>query len=362
MIDPLLKIGPHVTALPIVHGSGDFAWEVRRLMLNHAFDCVAVPLPASFQSAVETAVVQLPTPSVVVQRDLVDFDTGWQPADSFSSEFGEDSEEEIDFDDSDQEQGVSFVPIDPCQPVIAALRTAIGDHLPRRFIDLETSRYQPYSRVLPDAYALKKLPIERFAAAVLPHIEPAHHSQWQGRIRYMAWQLRELSVDFKNILFVCSILDWPWIRQAFHDRKLASPESENVSAVEHYQVHPNSLYFMLGELPFITGLYETARSELEDDANLSIDGVKELLITAREAYKADYKSRARKITPKLLAQCLKYTRNLTLIDHRFTPQLTTIITAAQQVAGDGYALHVLEQAKQYSFGNELGLPEAPDFN
>ena len=69
MIDELLEIGPHVTALPVVHGSGDFAWEVRRLMMKHSYDCLAVALPPSFQQATEEAILQLPTPSIVIQRD-----------------------------------------------------------------------------------------------------------------------------------------------------------------------------------------------------------------------------------------------------------------------------------------------------
>ena len=52
-----------------------------------------------------------------------------------------------------------------------------------------------------------------------------------------------------------------------------------------YQPDQRTLLFLLGELPFITGLYERARAELEDDENLSIDGVKELLLTAREDYR-----------------------------------------------------------------------------
>jgi hypothetical protein len=38
-----------------------------------------------------------------------------------------------------------------------------------------------------------------------------------------------------------------------------------------------------------------------------------------------------------LRQCLKYIRNLTLFEKRFTPDLYTI-TAAKQTAGDQYAL------------------------
>ena len=64
--------------------------------------------------------------------------------------------------------------------------------------------------------------------------------------------------------------------------------------------------------------YEKARRELDDDENLSIDGVKELLLTSREAYLADFKGRARKITPLLLSQCLRYIRNLSLIESRMT--------------------------------------------
>ncbi|MCP4513356.1 MAG: hypothetical protein GY826_43940, partial [Fuerstiella sp.] len=68
-ISDVLKLGNRVTVLPVVHGSGDFAVEVRRLMLSHSFDCVAVPLPPSFRIEVETAAQWLPNVSVVLQRD-----------------------------------------------------------------------------------------------------------------------------------------------------------------------------------------------------------------------------------------------------------------------------------------------------
>ena len=352
MINSLLEIGPHVTALPVVHGSGDFAWEIRRLMMKHSYDCLAVALPASFQNAVESAILHLPTPSIVVQRDQSFLaPTDFSPQDEFSESQGADADE-------DQEPGVSYVPIDPCQSVIAAIRTAMGDRIDRHFVDLETSRFAPHSRVMPDAFALKRMSLEKYAAAVLPFVEPGETPQWRARIDHMAWQLRELSVDYKKILFVTSVLDWPWVRDSFNNKQLACPSHEPVPDTEHYQVTKETLYFLLGELPFITNLYEQAREELSDDEHLGIDGVKELLIGARQRYTQEYKSRARKITPSLLAKCLKYTRNLTLIDHGFTPQLPTIVTAAQQVAGDGYAINVLELAKEFDYSRDLDLSTA----
>ena len=50
MLSEFLRISPRISVLPIIHGSGDFAVEVRRVMLSTNFDCLAVPLPPSFQA------------------------------------------------------------------------------------------------------------------------------------------------------------------------------------------------------------------------------------------------------------------------------------------------------------------------
>ena len=67
MISDVLQLGKKITVFPVIHGSGDFAIEVRRLMLEHTFDCLAVPLPPSFRDAVEQGVSRLPAVSAVVQ-------------------------------------------------------------------------------------------------------------------------------------------------------------------------------------------------------------------------------------------------------------------------------------------------------
>ena len=102
--DDFLTISPRVRVLPIIHGSGDFAIRVREELLSRPYDCVAVPLPPSFQDDVEECIERLPTVSAVAQLDV---------------------------DREDAELGFSYVPIDPCQGVIAALRTAIGERIVR---------------------------------------------------------------------------------------------------------------------------------------------------------------------------------------------------------------------------------------
>lgn len=352
--ESVFKLGQRATVVPVVHGSGDFAWQIRRMMSNGNFDCLAVPIPPSFQQPVEEAILTLPISGVVVQKELEKFENDFNLPDDFDPKQEYDPEHEADDEIEEVEYpSASYVPIDPCQPVIAALRVAMEDRIPRRFIDLETARFEPYSEPMPDAYALKKVSLEQFAAAVLPTLTRPDEKQWQHRVNFMAHSLRQLCVDYENILFVCSILDWPWIREAFNDRQLQIPENDATEVAKNYPVDTNTLYFLHGELPFITGLYEKARAVAGDDQNLSIDGVKELLLSARASYQQDYGKRARKITPHLLRTCLKYIRNLSLIDNRLTPELVSIITAAKQTAGDGYALHVLETAKQYPFVPEV---------
>src|SRR5262245_42441610 len=123
--DDFLRIGPRVRVLPVVHGSGDFAVRAREELLSRPYDCLAVPLPRSFRPEVEAAIERLPRVSAVLQRDA-------------------------------HRDGFSYVPVDPCQPVIAAIRTALGERIPRAFIDLETPHFEASGAAFPDPYALKK--------------------------------------------------------------------------------------------------------------------------------------------------------------------------------------------------------------
>jgi hypothetical protein len=338
-MSPILQLTPRITLLPIIHGSGEFALAVRRVMLEEQFDCVAVPLPPSFQEDVERAIEILPSPSLVTQAEERRYNTEWSPED--------DADDQAD--DDEEERRLSYVPIDPCQGVIAALRAAKSEHIERAFVDLETREYEPAAAVLPDPFALKKVSIEQFAAALLPAIPRPSGQQHQARIVHMARRLRELEKKHKSILCICSVLDWPWIREAYQEQAPAILQDDEVEETVCFQPDPQTLLFLLGELPFITSLYEQARAELEEDDNLSIDGVKELLLSARESYLTEMKRRARKITPHLLRQCLKYIRNLSLLESRFTPDLYTLVIAAKQVCGDQFALHVAETAREYKY-------------
>lgn len=320
--------------MPIIHGSGDFAVRVREELLARPYDCLAVPLPPSFQDDVESAIEQLPAVSVVAQ---------------------------LDADPDDAEHGFSYVPIDPCQGVIAALRLAMGERIKREFIDLETPKFDAAADVFPDPYALKRVSPAGFAAAVLPAIPPPEPgSQHADRIVWMAARLRALEERYQSILFVCSLMDWPWIKDAYL-RKLELDEPESFFApIQSFAVDEATLIFVLGELPFLTGLYERGRRELTPDDNLSVDGVKEMVLQARDRLKEKLPRVAQRVTPQLLSVYFRYVRNLSLIGRRLTPDLYSLVMAAKQTAGDDFALAVAETAREYPFAGPVDAPSFGD--
>ena len=246
------------------------------------------------------------------------------------------------------EGGASYVPVEPCQPVVAGLRVALQEHVARAFVDLEVPEYEPHEEVAPDPYALKDVAPERFAAALLPFPSPPESgSQREARVRRMAFELHRLELDHSAILFLPAIQDWPWVRDAYLSRAPYPEGRRSWDTPRAFKVTPETLYFVLGELPYVTYLYERRRREMRSDEHLSVDGVKELLVETRRRWQDVRRPESRWVTPQLLRTCLQYIRNLTLVDGRLTPDLYTLVVAAKQVVSDEFAITLVETARSY---------------
>lgn len=320
-----LQLSARSTVLPIVHGSGDMAQEVRETLMASAWDCVAVPLPPSVEPAVERAIGDLPRVQLVVLEE---------PAEA-------------------GQVSVNFVPIDPCQPVIMAIRGAMAEGIARAYVDREVAVFEPSTFMAPDPYALKSVSVTAYAAALVPVAQaPTPESQRWHRLTWMAFRLHELELDYERILCLCPAADWPWLREAYRQRLPYEPPESPGGPCTTATVTPETLYFVLAELPFLTEVYERRRAELRTDRHVSIDGIKELLLATRERWtetaRANGIGDTNWVTPHILQTLLQYVRNLTLLDRRLTPDLYTLAVAAKQVAGDQFAITLIETATRYT--------------
>ncbi|MDP9132577.1 MAG: hypothetical protein M3M98_05520 [Nitrospirota bacterium] len=302
------------------------AQEVRERLTGRRCDCLAVPLPPSFEGPLEEAVADLPTISVIVQQEP----------------------------HSERVASLNYVPVDPCQAVIMGVRVAIGEGIPRAYIDRETAVVEPVPFVSPDAYVLKNLSYAAFAAAIVPTLSPpTPGTQQEARIAWMAFQLHQLEMEYDQVLCLCHFADWPWLRLAYQQRAGYRIPEPTASRPERYLVDPASLYFVLGELPFLTELYERRRATVFSDRHVSIDGIKELLLETRTRSQTVPEGEGQAVptwvTPQLLQLYLQYVRNHALLDRRLTPDLYTLVLAAKQMAGDDFAISLLATAKSYAY-------------
>ncbi len=324
-----LQLSSRVTVLPIIHGSGDMAQEVRETLMAAPWDCLALPLPPSVERPLERAIEALPRIHLVILDE---------PAEAGAPT-------------------VSFVPVDPCQPIIMAIRNVMAEGTARAYIDREVDAFEPAAYLAPDPYALKAVSVAAYAAAMVTVAPaPVHGTQRWERIAWMAFRLHELELEYERILCLCHVTDWPWLREAYLRRlPYRFPEAGPVS-VSAALVAPNTLYFVLAELPYLTELYERRRANLCTDRHLSIDGIKELLLATRERWmstaQATGAGATNWVTPTVLQTYLQYVRNLALLDRRLTPDLYGLALAAKQIAGDQFAITLLETATRYDYQDQ----------
>ena len=313
----IFRLSDKIRFLPVIHGSANFTRIVCDQILSSSTDCVAVALPPEFQSTVEDGIKRLPLISLSCQ---------------------------------DNSKGVvNYVPIDPCQPVIMGLRIAAQEGIFRKYIDWSCDDYETRKIDFPDTYALRHMSYEKFCAAILLTVKrPDTGSLHDKRARWMAFQLHQMEMEFNHITLICSILDWPWIKEAYDERK-PYDKPEQTGIPQSYGVENETLFFALTEFPYITYLYEKNRQEMKSDKEVSIDGIKEILLRARQMFTEKHKVRYHNLTSQTFQIYLQYVRNLTLLENRLTPDLYTLITTAKQIGGDPFAIAVLDAAREYPF-------------
>ena len=213
-MDKIFKLSERINFLPVVHGSGSFAREIRNRILSEKLDCLAIALPPEFQTSIEDGIDLLPQITISTQQE----------------DGGE----------------INYVPIDPGQPFIAGLRVAKQEGITRRFIDWSTDNYETRHINFPDTFSLQKLSYEKFSSGILLTLkQPKFETQHYNRACWMAYQLHCLELEYSKILFLCSILDWPWIKTSFDERRKYKIPTKNSRLPILKRVHKSTLFFTL---------------------------------------------------------------------------------------------------------------------
>ena len=132
--------------------------------------------------------------------------------------------------------------------------------------------------------------------------------------------------------------------------KLPQSEEETLGFHEFksFPIHPDSLYFALGEWPVNTGEYEKARRDIFSAVPNLDQLFKRLLIRTKKHYLKKGEA-LQKIGPARLQKILDFARRLALIENRVKPTLIDFIEASKGVLGDRFTLQLIKAAKDYPY-------------
>ena len=139
MLGHSLKIGKNIDAIPSIHGRSVFAQEVRRKFLSERYDCIAVELPLSVAPFVNQGVDRLPYVSCFVYQEA--------------------SGKNI------------YIPIDPADSIIEAIRLARQEKIDLWYIDADVEEFHTETITLPDEYPIHKISLQEYYDCVKPAIE-----------------------------------------------------------------------------------------------------------------------------------------------------------------------------------------------
>jgi len=323
-----LLVHGNIQALPLVHGRLPFAVEVRRAMLAERHDVLAVELPPSLENAVLRAIDRLPLIQTVTYRHRPAF-----------------LEQEDDH--------LFYVPIDPCDGIIEALRIARRERTRIAFVDAEVEDFLERPAVLPDAHALHGLGLETWYRLVLPRtLTLARTAQDELREAHMAARLNEISTtvgEGRKILFLCGLAHWEAVRRHLESGtgRIHQEDGPPEEGIAVHPIHPRSLPHLLGEMPWITWRFEKHRGGIDPEPFDPTHALKDLLIEARSAYEKAFPDSLESATPQALRTLLRYLRKMVVRRGRLLPDPWALAVAAKGTVGNDFAVTLLETANGY---------------
>lgn len=220
--------GAAVHVLGVAHYRVEFADRVREAVERLRPAALAVELPSTLEAAVRRAVRRLPELSVVL------YTTG--------------AGDHV------------YLPIEPTDPLVEAIRIGLERELPVGFVDLDVDGYPDYREPLPDPWALTRLgdaAYARLARAVPRPRGPLDRRREQG----MAWRARALAQRERGlVLLVCGLAHAEGIEQALRQGGGAEPLARvRRREASVWNLHPECLPEVLGEIPFVAAAYERRR-------------------------------------------------------------------------------------------------------
>ncbi|MEP7364990.1 MAG: hypothetical protein ABI972_17190 [Acidobacteriota bacterium] len=318
----------HLRYFPVAHGRMEFAIEVRRAILIERPAVVAIELPSTLEKQFRVALRRLPQMSVLVY-----------PA-------------------REDESSAIYVPVEPCDPFVEAIRTAEEIGAKIEFIAPDFGEPPHLNDAYPDPYAIRRIPLDRYIEAYRLHPQD-RTEEVTNYATGVAWKLQGTDTSLPTmVVLTLNLLD-P-VLDAMEVPQDPPKTKTTGLQVDLINPSPSCLAEITMEYPYLQERYERYRlvqieHELIDRPRAQIA----LLRDAEEAYKKNTGDQIQHWQRRMIA---RYTRNLASLNSELTASLFDITVAARAIVDDNYAWEVWEMAGLYPAQREASSLETVDLS
>jgi hypothetical protein len=301
--------------VPVVPGRLEFAAELRSRILAEKPDLIAVELPETLEYAYLHAVRRLPAMSVIFYAD---------PA---------------------EDDAAVYVPVEPVDPFVEAIRTAGELEIPVVFIDPDAGERPHVSDDYPDTYAISRIGYERYVEEYRLYPQP-RTAEIERFAAGLAYKLQG-SDPLARILVVVSLNVLDPLLDAMEQPQTEPFAPRRREGVQVHNPHPACLAEITVDYPKLQERYEEHRA-----GPAALDRRKTQLQVFRDAEKLYEKNAGERVAHWQRRLLARYTRNLALLSNQITAGLFDLTVAARSVVDDNYAWEVWEVAGSYRFQSE----------
>ena len=308
----------NISLVPICHNRAEFALEVRDRFASFKPEIVAVEYPPTIGEKVLEGVKRLPLLSVVY--------------------YEEDNHTFI------------YLPLEPTDGLVEAVRLALSKNLPIYFIDRDTEGYPLERSPMPDPYSIRRIGYWKYCESYLKaYPERLPGRQDQLRERTMAYHLQQLEGEGKRVLFVGGLAHLTGLLESLDTPQVPVIGKRSREGVMLAHLHKDSSREIMTEMPFFAALYEKSRDNPTMPELDRLHAIDQLIEKATKDY---IKSSKEELTVSQLRVFNKFVRNYALVSGYLTPDLYQILIAARGAVDDNFAYEVWDNATEYPWQTE----------
>lgn len=307
-----------ITYFPVVPGRIEFSARLRRYLIAHRPDVVALELPSSLEDQYRAALHRMPQMSVIVIPDRGDL----------------------------EEDEATYIPVEPADPFVEALRTA--QELSAEWMFLEPPAHdKPHiADSYPEPYSIELIGMERYIEAYRVHPQQ-RTPEIESHAAAMAWKLQGANPMAEVCVVVAlNMLDPLLDAMEIPQEEPPKPRTRLFGRAELFNLHPDCLAEVTSDAPYYQELYENARRE--NSTAFQIDRPRWQLALLRDAekeYAINTGEQMRSWQRRMLA---KFSRNLAILDGHLVPSAYDLALAARSIVDDNYGYEVWQMANRFS--------------